>query len=98
MQLLNKKVLYTCIKEGDLIKINGAVQIDSSNKISFSGNFNTLEDVYCGDFVYSETEDNKVNVSTNNVNVDLIIEASKFLLETVNALKDELTTINTNTL
>ena len=91
MQLINKKTLYTCIKSGDNIKINGAVQLDSSNRlIAFSGNFNNLDDTYCGDFVYTENDEGTINISTNNILIEKVTEAIIFLINVIREIKQEL--------
>ena len=95
MQLLSKKIVYTCIKAGDKLKINGAVNLDSSsNLINFSGNFNTLEDDYCGDFVYQEIDEEKSNVAINNIKSDLITDAYDFLVNVIKEIKLNLTIVN----
>lgn len=95
MQLLSKKIVYTCIKAGDKLKINGAVNLDSSsNLINFSGNFNTLEDDYCGDFVYQEVDNEKSNVAINNIKSDLITDAYDFLVNVIKEIKLNLTIVN----
>lgn len=88
MQLSETK--YTCIKTGDKVKINGTISLKIDG-LSFSGNFNTLENKYCGDFVYTEKE-GKVSVSINNTTSEIISDCHEFLLQVIKEAK--LTLIN----
>lgn len=90
MQLLNKQTLYRCIKTGNKLKINGAFTVSDDKKIQLSGNFNTLESEYCGDFNYCELNNGKVTISISNMVIDLIPDASQFLIETVNEFKNQI--------
>lgn len=95
MQLLSKNIVYTCIKAGDKLKINGAINLDSStNLINFSGNFNTLEDKYCGDFVYQEVDKEKSNIAINNISLNIITDAYDFLVNVIKEIKLKLTSVN----
>ena len=87
MQLINKQIKYSCIKSGDKLKINGTICI-SKDEFLFSGNFNTLDNNYCGDFIYSEGD--KINTSINNISSEYILDCYKFLLEIVEEAKNNL--------
>lgn len=93
MQFLNKKIQYGCIKTGDKLKINGNLIIENSF-ITFSGNFNTLKDDYCGDFIYSEKNDGNINISTNNISPKNITFAYQMVLDCVQEIKSKLTSFN----
>ena len=86
MQLSETK--YTCIKTGDKVKINGTISLKIDG-LSFSGNFNTLENKYCG--VYTDKEV-KVSVSINNTTSEIISDCHEFLLQVIKEAK--LTLIN----
>lgn len=91
MELTNKQVSYNCSNENETLKLTGAVYLNADNIITqFSGTFNTLEGVYCGDFYYNETAEGKANRATNNIPVELIDLAGDFILETVAEIKKEI--------
>lgn len=92
MELTNKQVNYNCTNSNETLKLNGAVYLNETNTITqFSGSFSTPEGEYCGDFYYNETEDGKVNRSTNNIQAGLVDAAGDLILETVAEIKKELT-------
>lgn len=82
-------IKYTCIKAGEKLKINGTVSV-SDKGFCFSGNFNTLENVYCGDFIYSQRKDGTVSTSINNTKQEYITDCYEFLLDNI----QELTSVN----
>lgn len=94
MKLESKETHYSCIKTGEFLKINGKFTVKSDQRMTFTGNFNTLEDDYCGDFVYFEKEDGKLNISTNNISPENAINSYKMIIDCVQEIREKLNTFN----
>ena len=94
MKLFNKETHYECVKQGNNLKIRGICSIKNNLTLVFSGNFDTLEDEYCGDFVFYEAEIGKYSISTNNISPEIALDAYKLILDTIPELRSKLTSFN----
>lgn len=87
MTITKTNVCYTCISSNEILKINGSFAVNKHNKIMFTGNFNTLEDDYCGDFVYYERPDGNINIASNNISEKIAIDSYQLILDCVKKFK-----------
>lgn len=93
MKITNIETYYRCLNANEYLKLNGGFRIKNDGNIIFTGNFNTLQDEYCGDFAYYEKGEN-TNSSLNNMSLQNMVFAQKLLIDTILKIKSELSTFN----
>lgn len=89
MELTNKKIMYSVTNSSDTYKLNGSVTMSEDSKIeNLSGNINKDSESY-GNFYYTESSDNKININLSGIPADSLTEAEQFIITTVNEIKND---------
>lgn len=86
--LTNKQTNYAIENVGETLKVTGTVSLAENGRIiSFSGNFDTLDGNYLGNFYYNENESGKSNKSISDIDTDKYEDADELLDNTIKELK-----------
>lgn len=87
--LTGKTTNYQVSNESATVKLSGQLTLsDNEDRIvSFNGSFNTIENVYIGNFYYSENENGRVSKNVSDVDITKLSDVESLLDETIVEIK-----------